>query len=778
MTISLDFLFNQYDHICLFSKCQQIQLFGTNAKKQRDVDKITQFTQGSIERGNLTDTACKICNKKLVMPFWALKLFYATQATQFLKDKRALLNPSCARTLSDFHTALAINAAANVMTMLTFSCFNQKAFGQISTVMQSRASSSSLLARNSGGRHVETTNSDSLGDGVEVGCDGDISALSQIIGEAKHHFFTRHTKGGIPTDNEIVEDRRRQLFDGTSLHTSDTLEKCNFFTSSVEEFYKAYFSNQDHDWIMDIEEFLSKENNNNNNNFEPTPNLSGCHHPHRDFLTITPPQQPLAKNGGDREAGRHSNGDNCGVPSVAENIKTVGDPTRRNNFASTGAKETHTATSSYSPSSNNHGEHPLHPQTLDEEKKLKQLFRYALCQREEKGTVEEEEEEEEERNDCGVWEKNTRGATQQPLCYLTASLSRMLISDHSRKRNMENTSFFTRVPHTVKTMNLIVIMYMNMCGLQDPVVVHTTAQLEETSGERRQHWGASSTASTHQMLPIIHADYIAAHGSIDKQEQAVDAPLYRKEKISPSPMVSLKTPKRQDQEHNDDGVNNIEDDDDSARGMLEHHTDGISHPPQKIMRALTKTQTTTEIRGRRSSSCLPPDDKNIQMVDNPPKQRGKTIKNNPNYNDRSVFISAIGEATTLMYCNQLKTRQSCNSFSFDCHSKSPLLLPPPPSCVFSSTPSSGIDPDNSAPAAGGGGGGGGNEIKNKLCEFFDETEISVANYKNYLRDVIPDVEGKLWTLCSDENVVPLFGTIKPKPWSPLSLWSSFLMYEN
>lgn len=90
---------------------------------------------GNVSKNNMSRDPCSACGKYLVMPFWSTKFFFAAQAIGFIGRPKHLHQPPVRLyndiNKHDIHKALAINAASNVMTYLTMGSFNQRIFGNI-----------------------------------------------------------------------------------------------------------------------------------------------------------------------------------------------------------------------------------------------------------------------------------------------------------------------------------------------------------------------------------------------------------------------------------------------------------------------------------------------------------------------------------------------------------------------------------------------------------------------------------------------------------------------
>nr|BDT63515.1 MAG: wsv139-like protein [Pasiphaea japonica whispovirus] len=96
---------------------------------------------GNISEYNISRHKCANCNKKLVMPFWLTKFMFVSQAVDFIHNPKHLCFPPTDKDTIcndiykklDLHRALAANASANVMAYLTLGSFNQRIFGSINT---------------------------------------------------------------------------------------------------------------------------------------------------------------------------------------------------------------------------------------------------------------------------------------------------------------------------------------------------------------------------------------------------------------------------------------------------------------------------------------------------------------------------------------------------------------------------------------------------------------------------------------------------------------------
>nr|BDT62700.1 MAG: wsv139-like protein [Metapenaeus ensis nimavirus]GBG35452.1 wsv139-like protein [Metapenaeus ensis nimavirus] len=115
--------------------CTCISGWATYLKSVPATRAKTPYHLGNVSLDNLSSAPCESCGKYLVLPFWSAKFFFAAQASEFMDDAQHICFPP--KTIHKdgdkyhLHKSMAINTAANVMAGLTMGNFNQRVFGGI-----------------------------------------------------------------------------------------------------------------------------------------------------------------------------------------------------------------------------------------------------------------------------------------------------------------------------------------------------------------------------------------------------------------------------------------------------------------------------------------------------------------------------------------------------------------------------------------------------------------------------------------------------------------------
>nr|BDT63063.1 MAG: wsv139-like protein [Trachysalambria curvirostris nimavirus] len=209
---------------------------------------------GTISPGNLSAMPCRACSKYLVLPFWAAKFYFAAQAVEFVNSAQHVCFPPIAVFNStsnkyQVHISLAINSAANVMAGLSLGSFNQRIFGSINAL--ERIIESAVPARQISAE--PNSGSDLMGSQInlEINADNDelikmrerkrkrgklstktpqntrpvSERLSMSVFESIQSFFSKHTEGGIPLQSdECFHSTKQQIFGNVFPTTVDIID--------------------------------------------------------------------------------------------------------------------------------------------------------------------------------------------------------------------------------------------------------------------------------------------------------------------------------------------------------------------------------------------------------------------------------------------------------------------------------------------------------------------------------------------------------------------------
>lgn len=211
-------MFESLTCICVSGWREYFSTVATSKKRsEASVDNID--VMGTISEANLSNKPCEKCGKFLVVPFWAVKFFFAAQATEFANETRHVFFPptdhdGAGHKLYDMHAALAVNASANVMAFLTMGSFNQRVFGSMT------ASSKSIMAMTSEKPAADPApgikkrkNEEMRPGGKRKPNAAPVSHyLSMAVVKSMRAFFDKHTQGGIPVEGEAVRNARKALF--------------------------------------------------------------------------------------------------------------------------------------------------------------------------------------------------------------------------------------------------------------------------------------------------------------------------------------------------------------------------------------------------------------------------------------------------------------------------------------------------------------------------------------------------------------------------------------
>lgn len=184
-------LFENYACMCVMTK-EDNEKFRLLSYKQNQLQLRDQQLRDQYHCQR-ESVRCLLCDKTKVPEFIEVKRFFVNRANhEFSKFPKA------------------VNAAANIMSLLSLSCFNQKIFGSIS-----RTSDKS----------------------VEV---------SSLVRKAKNVFFCEHTQGGIPTYGDravayAINKDRAKIFEylGIDEYMKDVPSRRDYMIKNSEAFIQG-----------------------------------------------------------------------------------------------------------------------------------------------------------------------------------------------------------------------------------------------------------------------------------------------------------------------------------------------------------------------------------------------------------------------------------------------------------------------------------------------------------------------------------------------------------
>lgn len=121
---------------------------------------------------------------------------------------------------TDIHASFAINCSANLMSFLTFGCFNQKTFGNVTTATNFKSLQEETTLYNNDvdeptSAYFKNYTIERKKMPAKAMPQKTISinkTLSNGVRKLKRYFFTKHTRGGIPNDSEEIRKTRNDMF--------------------------------------------------------------------------------------------------------------------------------------------------------------------------------------------------------------------------------------------------------------------------------------------------------------------------------------------------------------------------------------------------------------------------------------------------------------------------------------------------------------------------------------------------------------------------------------
>ena len=225
---------------------------------------VAEVDCGNLSQSNMSTRCCGSCGKRLVLPFWSSKFFFLSQAVAFVSDPKHLCFPPkdlAHAKKHDLHRSLAANVAANVMVYLSMGSFNQHIFGNINSMgkiadylfeTENTKPLDDVVAANAAVA-ASSTPAAAAPEAVVGGVGGDFERalagfinkrkvheeettgdgavkkkrnkhvlvkkttpvkrpLTLAVYDAKRRFFHYVTEGGIPTSKEQFEDEKKSVF--------------------------------------------------------------------------------------------------------------------------------------------------------------------------------------------------------------------------------------------------------------------------------------------------------------------------------------------------------------------------------------------------------------------------------------------------------------------------------------------------------------------------------------------------------------------------------------
>ena len=490
---------------------------------------------GTISTTNLSNKPCGKCMKYLVLPYWATKFFFAAQATDFVNTKRHIFFPpstydeeeKCAnRDTYDMHAALAVNAAANVMACLTMGSYNQRVFGSMTA--SSKRIVSMICGHRDGADYSlspvdaeavakknsqPAVNNDPTGAKKRKGDNNIMSdkarkrkanappiinhEISMAVVRSRREFFDKHTQGGIPFEDEAVRNDKAAIFGdvfpGTPIRNvvgcepsnkKDNINNNNNNCQLSSDVFDSLFSNsmgvireESGEAVTVIDDAAinstksnrpwslfgaivgddddDDNNNNNNKNSDNNEDGEGC-----DWLSKAANAFASRTEEEDKACLAEFNSwVSKASARIGRSISPKMNDDDNNNNNNTDAI---TAIGNNNNDNNNHNNSYVAENEIDWAH-LSREFAHCLSA-------------------SNV--KFTAGSIISTLSGILTNIRPVKGVDDDRINGL---------PYSIKTMNLLVIIYLNMCGLQDPNIVNTL------------HQG--------QLIPVIHQEYCSAHAN-------------------------------------------------------------------------------------------------------------------------------------------------------------------------------------------------------------------------------------------------------------------------
>ncbi len=457
-------------------------------QEARKNNKDCDDSVGNISMGNLSKSNCRKCDKKLVLPFWTIKFFYLSQAIDFVRDPLQLCFPPThlidletdVSLKHALHRALAVNAAANVMSYLTMGSFNQRVFGTITTL-----SDISIHLSGANNNESKNTGSDVESDTEDLipfsnnkrksGNDPQKSTrkkskvnatrksapvtkkLSSSVFESIRGFFESHTEGGIINDRGILTKERIDVF-GNNLDTNpEALGEENGggggIVSSIPGLsteQTSILKTEQNNSTSDFLDFFKKFNEMDDVEEEEEKMEEGEKEEEEADLETDDWLDEA------RKAFEYKDSDFLEAVTAATNEMT-------SSLAKNNIEEDEHSRCSVSSKLNN--KQPV----MDEEKWAEIVNEFDKCISLDNITY----------NDNSLLSRLS-GVLMDANKREDGNNSNVVLYEPVQGIDDER---FSGVPYSVKTMNLLVIVYMNMCGLEDNTIVYQ------------------------QLMPIIHSEF-------------------------------------------------------------------------------------------------------------------------------------------------------------------------------------------------------------------------------------------------------------------------------
>nr|BDT63141.1 MAG: wsv139-like protein [Sicyonia whispovirus] len=144
---------------------------------------------GDVSLKNVARAPCGGCGKPVVLPFWTAKFYFAAQAVEFLRDPGSIFSPPAPESVTsasdpdkvELHRALAVNAAANVMAYMALGSFNQKVFGSMTCANKMIEVIRACGAAGSPGLGLDRSSLGFLGDGPVTRTDEVEASLEKLL---------------------------------------------------------------------------------------------------------------------------------------------------------------------------------------------------------------------------------------------------------------------------------------------------------------------------------------------------------------------------------------------------------------------------------------------------------------------------------------------------------------------------------------------------------------------------------------------------------------------